>query len=122
MTDTKITVTDDMIDALKDGKQNILNMAGHLSLEFGAVVTGPYAMSSPVPGYLVRVIMPNRYGVVLTAGGPRMIDTMDAVGVLTVREDGEELRTHDFPGAMGERRYDVTLEEVRQFMRGLPLN
>lgn len=121
--ETGMTITTEAMAALESGKRAMFDMAGRIALEFGATAGDVYDTTFPdVPGYGIRVLMPNGYGVTLAVGGPRMVDTMDAVGCITVRNDGESLRTHDFRGAMGDRQYGVTLDDVRGYMRALPLN
>lgn len=111
---------------LEAGKERAMNFAAALSLEFGAAVIGPIVVGyDDKPGCAVRVIMSNGYGVSLTTGGPYAYDSAPAVGWIAVREDGDALRYHDFPGAMGDTQRGSTLgtgdlDEIREVMRKLP--
>lgn len=94
------------------GKRNAMSIAGHVSLEFGAVVEGPYdATGGPV---VVRVTLPNGSGVSLATDGPLAYDPaphLEAVAFVSDGNGGADW--HKEP----VRRAD--LDAVREMLREL---
>lgn len=113
---------------LEAGKRRIVGMARTLAREFGGEIVGPFGIGHDgAPGYGVRVVMPNMYGVSILTGGSGAYDPAPVVQFLTVHDDDTDVTWGGFPGAMGDsRRGDdgcddrADLEEIRAAMRMLP--
>lgn len=111
---------------LEAGKRRIMNLAAALSLEFDASMVGPFEIGgAETPGYGLRVVMRNGYGVSIKTGGDGAYDPAPVIEFLTIHDDETDVTWTGFPGAMvdGQRGSDdgsTDLEEIRAAMRKLP--
>lgn len=109
-----------------------LQMAGHLSLEFGAVMEGPFPWAKGER--VVRLWLPNRRGLSLLdcrhVGGVQFAAIREAVSTVGVPDCGTPF-AFDYlvippgggPSLLGGERQEVTLKDVREAMitlRDLP--
>lgn len=124
---TDVLLIADGVTFLEAGKRRITELAATLAQEFSATVVGPYGIGyDDTPGYAVRAVMRNGYGVSLTTGGSRPQDPPPAFEFLTIHDDDSDLTWTGFPGAMGygERRPSLDdradLDALRAAMRKLP--
>lgn len=96
---------------------DLMQMAGHLSLEFGAVVTGPFR-NNPAQE-MVHVIKPDGYGVALMLGPGKGLAPESRPGMLDVWN----IRETDDPNALDISnthdmiRYATDLNGAREALR-----
>ncbi|MER6605736.1 hypothetical protein ABT282_07425 [Streptomyces sp. NPDC000927] len=94
-----------------------MQMAGHLSLEFGAVVTGPFRKGQAQE--MVYVMRPNGHGVALMMGPGKGLAPESRPGgldVWNIREaDGPDIIER--PNVRGMIRFATDLDGARQELR-----
>lgn len=123
---TDVLLITDGMTFLESGKRRITDYAAKLLREFGGHVTGPYEIGyDDAPGYGIRLVMTNGYGVSLVTGGTAADDPAPIVGWMTVREGGGESRYEGFRGAMwgtarGTLDGEGDLDRIRATVRELP--
>lgn len=95
---------------------DLVQMAGHLSLEFGAVVTGPWKGKGQD---MVHVIKPDGYGVALMMGPGKALAPESRPGgldVWNIRETGDP-NIVDMSNTRDMIRYDTDLNGAREALR-----
>lgn len=95
---------------------DLMQMAGHLSLEFDAVVTGPW--SGPNQN-MVHVIKPDGYGVALMMGPGKALAFESRPGGLDVWHIREtpDPNLVDMSSTRAMIRYDTDLDGAREALR-----
>lgn len=95
---------------------DIVQMAGHLSLEFGAVVTGPWKGERQD---MVHVIKPDGYGVALMMGPGKALAPESRPGGLDVWHirETDDPNIVDMSSTRDMIRYDTDLNGAREALR-----
>jgi hypothetical protein len=116
----------DGVTFLEAGKLRITGLAMELSNMFKASVTGPFEFGyGSAPGWAVRVIMRNGYGVSIATGGPHKNDPPPVIEFTTCHDDGTYVRWDVCPdvlmgGQRGTEDGSTDLDEIVAVMRKLP--
>ncbi len=97
---------------------DLMQMAGHLSLEFGAAVTGPWHTDSDRQA-MVHVTRPDGYGVALMMGPGKGLAFESVPGGLDVWQIREIPGSHliDISNTSDMIRYNTDLDGAREALR-----
>lgn len=97
---------------------DLMQMAGHLSLEFGAVVTGPWGTDSDRQA-MVHVMRPDGYGVALMMGPGKSLSFESVPGGLDVWQIRETSDPNivDLSNTPDMIRYNTDLDGARAALR-----
>lgn len=98
-------------------KMTLMQMAGHLSMEFDAVVTGP--LNKGQAQEMVHVIRPDGYGVALMMGPGKALSFESVPGGLDVWQIRETADPNiiDMSNGVAMIRYDTDLDGARAALR-----
>ncbi|AYD81487.1 hypothetical protein SEA_JUSTBECAUSE_332 [Streptomyces phage JustBecause] len=95
---------------------DLMQIAGHLSLEFGAVVTGPFKGERQDS---VHVMRPDGYGVMLMMGPGKALAVESRPGGLDVWQirETDDPSVIDISNTRDMIRYDTDLDGAREALR-----